>query len=36
MTPAKQESNETRRKLAIHLPATKSAVIKVVFTSPPP
>jgi hypothetical protein len=34
--PDKQESNETRRKLAIHLPATESAGIGVVFTSPPP
>jgi hypothetical protein len=36
MTPAKQESNETRRKLAIHLPAAESAVIRVVFTPLPP
>jgi hypothetical protein len=34
--PAKQESNETRRKLAIHLPAAESAVIRVVFTPLPP
>ena len=32
--PEKQASNKGRRKLAIHLSATKSANIKVVFTSP--